>query len=375
MARYRVYLLTRFRGRDVGRNDFAQLFSVATLQVTLRILRRWNQTGQKHAGESDIAKTFLPAHNFLLWALVIITYLDVGQRISRSAIPWASRLVSSAAAVALGVAAIGFKIAFTKSDAPELLTGLEMLLVGPIESASLVSQARAVFLSSLALLVLTIGPAIAEKIHSAKPMQTILLPFHDILSLFLITQTRTTNIPAFMIFQVQYHSLDYLDLPTVELSLTSLVLQYASFFSLGGSNAISSIDLSNAYNGVAGYNVGAVGILTFLSNWAGPVWWSSATVLLLTTKRNQRTHNKSSNESFICLDDTIWGSFKQHVAWLTFFASSSVLAVMLACTMLRTHLFIWTVFSPKYLYIMAWGMGQHLCINLGFGGLLVWMSS
>jgi ethanolaminephosphotransferase len=40
------------------------------------------------------------------------------------------------------------------------------------------------------------------------------------------------------------------------------------------------------------------------------------------------------------------------------------MSVMAACTMLRTHLFIWTVFSPKYLYTLAWTILNHLFINL-----------
>lgn len=65
----------------------------------------------------------------------------------------------------------------------------------------------------------------------------------------------------------------------------------------------------------------------------------------------------------------------EHLSLLTAFASSSVLFVMLACTVLKTHLFIWTVFSPKYLYSMAWSLGQHLCINVGYGSLLFWIGS
>jgi len=65
----------------------------------------------------------------------------------------------------------------------------------------------------------------------------------------------------------------------------------------------------------------------------------------------------------------------QHLSLLTMFASSSVLAVMLACTALRTHLFIWTVFSPKYLYSMAWSVGQHLCVTLGYGSLMFWIGA
>ena len=144
----------------------------------------------------------------------------------------------------------------------------------------------------------------------------------------------------------------------MQLSLTSLLFQYISFFAFGGSNAISSIDLSNAYNGVSGYNVGAVGVLTFCGNWAGPLWWTSATALLLSSHKARKPQ-----------EDWI-----RHVALLTTFAASSTLFVMLACTALRNHLFIWTVFSPKYLYTIAWSLGQHVCINIGFGSLIYWVS-
>ena len=168
-----------------------------------------------------------------------------------------------------------------------------------------------------------------------------------------MTESRVTNIPIFLLFEVQLQTLRWLDLSSSELTMTSILLQYASFFAFGGSNAISSIDLSNAYNGISGYNIVAVGILTFCSNWAGPIWWTSATVILLSEKRDQRP--------------SIW---LRHLSLVTGFVASSVLGVMLACTVLRAHLFIWTVFSPKYLYSIAWSLGQHLCINVLLGSTL-----
>ena len=192
-----------------------------------------------------------------------------------------------------------------------------------------------------------------------KNFPDILRPLHDLFTVFLMIQSRATNIPLFLLFELQFHVLDWLELPTAELTLTSLLFQYVSFFAFGGSNAISSVDLSNAYNGVAGYNVVAVGILTFCGNWAGSLWWTSATALLLSKHRGQGQ----------------WNSWGYHSATLTTFVSSSVLFVMLACTALRNHLFIWTVFSPKYLYSMAWSMGQHICINVGLSSLLFWIGT
>lgn len=187
-------------------------------------------------------------------------------------------------------------------------------------------------------------------------MQTL----HHLYTLFALTQSRVTNVPLFLLFQVIFVYLRRLDLEVAEITISSLLLQYASFFAMGGSNAISGVDLSNAYNGVSDFNIFAVGILTFLSNWAAPVWWTSAGNLLLLQTRRSRKHGNG-------------GVYLQHAAILTTFTTVALGFVMVACMALRTHLFIWTVFSPKYLYSMAWSLGQHLLINMGFGGLLYWI--
>src|SRR5438034_7180282 len=98
----------------------------------------------------------------------------------------------------------------------------------------------------------------------------------------------------------------------IELTITSLLLQYVTFFTFGGSNAISSVDLSNAYNGVGNYNLLVVGALTFISNWAGPIWWVSATHCLFLVSRQAQIEQ--------C-----------HLALLTSFVTTSLLAVMAAC--------------------------------------------
>ena len=204
---------------------------------------------------------------------------------------------------------------------------------------------------------------------------------HDLLTLFLITQSRTTNIPLFFIFEIQVQLLSVIDLSPLDLSITSLLFQQLSFFAFGGSNSLSSIDLSNAYNGVAGYNVVVVGLLTALSNWAGPIYWSFATNLLLLPllyRRQSSPPSSSSSSTAVVggnnnkkkknLDRPFWVLLFNHLALLSAFVALALVAVMAACTALRTHLFIWSVFSPKYLYAIAWTLGHHLLINLLLGG-------
>ena len=369
-------MLIACRHSTLQTGGFWKAWLSVPLLAILRVIRVWNQTGQKHAGEPDIAKTLLPAHTSVLWWLVLATYLDVVQRLSRRALPWTSRRVSFAASLALGLTALSFKVNFTKADAPELLDGLHLFFfLRPMNEASLIAQARALFIGITALLSMSIFPMIYKRTSQPGKVEDTTQPpvdagmltdqvlalrtLHDLFTLFLITQSRATNIPLFLLFEIQYNILDLVELSGVEMTLTSHLLQYASFFAFGGSNAISSIDLSNAYNGVAGYNVVAVGILTFCGNWAGPLWWTSATALLLSKRRDQGRRRR----------------WFEHVSVLTAFVSSGVLSVMLACTALRTHLFIWTVFSPKYLYSMTWSMGQHLCVNIGLGSLLYWVGT
>ncbi|KAH0538725.1 hypothetical protein FGG08_004677 [Glutinoglossum americanum] len=250
--------------------------------VVLRVIRRWNQTGQKFAGAPDITKSFFPSHRLILWGVVLTTYFDVVRRISRRGFRYASIELSSIIAITLCLAAFIFKVSFTNADAPELLEGFSQTLLKGLESIPLVMQVRAVFLG--------IGGVVAYvlffetkfgSVRKRKEKDSRVWIYHDLLTLFLATQSRVTNVPLFLFFELQFQIIDSLEFSLTELTLTSLLFQYLSFFAFGGSNAISSIDLSNAYNGITNYNIIAVGILTFMSNWAGPIWWTSATSLLL----------------------------------------------------------------------------------------------
>lgn len=159
-----------------------------------------------------------------------------------------------------------------------------------------------------------------------------------------MTQSRVTNIPLFLLFRVQALVLELVDMNSIETTTNLILMQHVAFFAFGGSNALSSVDLSTAYNGVSDYNVIVVGLLTFVSNWAGPIWWMSETSLIQRGITSVETANR--------------------VALLSFSTAMELLSIMAACTMLRTHLFVWTVFSPKFLYSIAWALANHFGINI-----------
>ncbi|KAI9757849.1 MAG: major facilitator super transporter protein [Chaenotheca gracillima] len=347
------------------------------LLATLRLMRRWNQTGQKFAGSDDIAKTFFPEHNFIMWIAVVATYLDLLRRVSGRGFRRIPSELATMVAIALCLASGGFKAAFTYADAPELLRGLPLPILNGLARAPLVSQARAVFVGvAIALayfIIFELRHRPTKRKGAGKTEHEPPTPpawiFHDLLTLLLATQSRITNIPLFLLSELQLTLLLNQNLSTLQITTTAILLQHTAFFAFGGSNAISSIDLSNAYNGVSGYNVLAVGVLTFVGNWAGTIWWSSATAFLLLLGPASPKNNSSTGDR----GRGGWTAYRTHLSLLTFFVATSLLFVMLACTSLRTHLFIWTVFSPKYLYSMAWSLGQHLGVDVVIGGLLFWV--
>ena len=317
--------------------------------ILFGILRKWNQTGQKYAGGPDIFTELMSENPAVLWILIIATIGYFSLRIAVQAQDWKCNRAIVLLPPIVGLTVLTFKIAFTAQDAPELLESVPILplVLKLTEHTTLVKAARVVFLGLAHLLVC--GLIYDAPWKSVTGVDRFQRHVHNLLSLFLITQTRTSNVSLFLLFATLGSVFESIPgISPAEITVSSLLLQYSSFFALGGTNAISSVDLSNAYNGISGYSVGAVGLLTFISNWAGPIWWCSAFSCIRRTRGRMASPKQAGASEF---------------ASLTVFASVSTLAVMVACTMLREHLFIWTVFSPKYLYCVAWVVAQHIGIN------------
>ncbi|KAJ3493366.1 hypothetical protein NLG97_g4774 [Lecanicillium saksenae] len=355
--------------RQSGKISSGGWYLVALLAV--RITRSWNQTGQKFAGEPDIVKIFVHRYPAALWITIIAMYgITWAQMLpSLESIPF---IAATSITSVLISSAFTFKLAFTAADAPELVVGFAKTLNDKFEGQSLLWRARVVFivLGLLSTFAVVRGVSGGKHARSAsKPSASSLSPFllltcsarllHELLTILVMTQSRAANVPIFLFAHIVYCAIDARQMTLAEITTSSILFQYSSFFAAGGSNAISSVDLSSAYNGIAGFNVVAVGILTFISNWAGPLYWTSATTVLLLDK-----HRAGER-----------GVFRQHVALLTVFATASAAFVMAACTAMRSHLFIWTVFSPKYLYAMAWNIAQHLLVNIGLSGALFWLGT
>jgi ethanolaminephosphotransferase len=154
---------------DSMRRDWSNrwIFHPAIVTMVLhRLIKRWNQTGQKYAGADDIANSGLfHGNSFILWSLIGATYMDVTLRLARHVARSlatfddanqkrrdveaestdTNRMMGTIAVLPLTGTAFMFKLAFTAKDAPELTYGMTGNMMDTLEGLDLVSLARMVF--------------------------------------------------------------------------------------------------------------------------------------------------------------------------------------------------------------------------------------
>ncbi|CAG8674729.1 1537_t:CDS:2, partial [Dentiscutata heterogama] len=240
------------------------------------------------------------------------------------------------------------------------------------------------------------------------------------LSLYLITYllmllSRPHNLFLYILFFIQYYllsqwihtSITYgIEISPITFNFILICLKFVSFFAFGNSNSLATTDISNSYIGVTKYNPLWVGMLTFLANWAGPIWWVFAGNLLrfeiverrvfINQSKNQNgdddegngknTINNPNSETSQITRSNISSAIsastiatKQELKRLqyhtslfqvTTFHSLVLFIISIAVTILRSHLFIWTVFSPKYLYQIVWYTLYLVGVEIIVGGVM-----
>ena len=141
---------------------------ILVLAITQRLLRRWNQTGQKFAAEPDIARTFFARHPEVFWGLFILAYVDAGRHLLGS-VPISG--ISKLGTLAPAVLAFTFKLHFVTSESPELLDGtfISQIMEEWPYSLSLVSHARLVFYGLAVVVLLSLFVGKRSRVPQGKP--------------------------------------------------------------------------------------------------------------------------------------------------------------------------------------------------------------
>ncbi|KAJ8099970.1 alkaline-phosphatase-like protein [Lipomyces tetrasporus] len=338
-----------------------------SLLAVLSILRHYHHTGQKYAGSYDIAQ-FLSTDVAagLLWFFIVLEHLLIFKNLHYYVFADVSPLIAFVCSFTPVISLFSFKMSMALESGEVVPPALVAITPTSTGAGQLLNRAKTCFLS---IIVCMIFHTLSTMWNTKKdPFKFIRGTFH-IVVLLLVVQTRSINIPIFVLYEI-VHSLSrrfaaqHQATTPLAIVLSTLIWQRVSFFAAGNSNSLATVDLSNAYNGVSGYSVIPVGILTFISNFSGPIFFTLSGIVQLSIWKNASSSTRS-------LEDIFTVDF---LSLIHACHAVSLMAVMGACMALRAHLFIWTVFSPKLLYAVGWFLLQQGAVDTIFGLLIVVVS-
>ncbi|KAK9713118.1 hypothetical protein RND81_06G004100 [Saponaria officinalis] len=131
----------------------------------------------------------------------------------------------------------------------------------------------------------------------------------------------------------------------------------AGHFGLGNSNTLATIDVAGAFIGISSHSTLLSGILMFCITYASPMF-----ILL-----SLAMYTSLKDESYSRADETMeFGAILKSVIAIPVLVPLGINSVLLIAytvilLQMRSHLFIWSVFSPKYLYVCA----TTACVYVG----------
>lgn len=322
----------------------------------LRLIRGWNNTGQKTV-YSYVISNLLENKPIILWTLNTLTLFMVCLRgNSRDPLTFISTFM-------LGMMVLTYKVSWSivnKEKVPDFLYRVAQrfceVLIGEQENPfdnALIPLATLFFQCFIAINLRNI---LTVRIQRSNTLSRNVSKYITLLLVFL---SSSTNIPQFLIFEILSYFIGYIletqyDSSIYLVSLVSLVLQNFTFFQFGGTNSIATIDLSNAYHGISeNYNIYVIGVLMCLANFAPAIYWAMFSWNILYEGDRKKTE--------------VFAKAK-----LPFIIFNSVVGchLMAACFILRYHLFIWSVFSPKLCYFAGWTLFMNVIVGWALEGIM-----
>ncbi|XP_074640189.1 GPI ethanolamine phosphate transferase 2, catalytic subunit-like [Tubulanus polymorphus] len=307
---------------------FIDYIFIGSVFILNRILRAWNQTGDKWSHLPDIGDWLVrPENKNWLSALVCSSLCMTYVIFIRKGLTPVYRLL-------LAVSLLVIYLFRARTD-------YLWLPFANNPSSKGIFEAQIVFAALFAMVVSTL----LKQCFSSK------LSFMDVryegtfvdgqcaLCVLGLLLLRPHNIVQFSMNILLEHLLSSNIIPKLKNSQFTVMIIYlwignAAFFQQGNSNSISTVDVSAGYVGLSGYNPVIIGILMAISTFIGPLFWMTSFIKLLVSKKRKRSHQ----DVIVCCASILL--FRCIV--IAFFSINAMV--------LRYHLFVWTVFSPKILY-------------------------
>lgn len=351
---------------------------------------------------SFIEGTLFALHKRMIWSTLLISHFWISDNIVQHTLAGiATRITAVSIAIPLVSTAFVFKIGreFEYEDG----------IASPVSIDPIVLFRALLGMTSLAstiICIVVVRNRSQPTAHASLTARALPGRLHHLLTLILMTQSRVSNLPLFICLDRQRSCLQILlqrsthsppnrtnsqrnqlnkknntsGPSSIYVAIAILTFSHSSFYSFGGSNSISTIDLSNAFNGIANYNVLTVVVLLFAANWTGPIWWSSAACSLVPESAPQAIRplagvdNKDQSDSSVLTlnetDECLQHAHRPDQPWLSYLSTMSTLMaaitliVMILCTLQRKHHTVWILWGSKYLYSVFWVLEWHIGVSL-----------
>ncbi|CAN1216211.1 GPI ethanolamine phosphate transferase 2 [Linum perenne] len=178
----------------------------------------------------------------------------------------------------------------------------------------------------------------------------------------LVLQQPINAIPIFLLMlQVLACMLCYLQSEHDQMELVEVALLYymgmSGHFALGNSNTLATIDVAGAFIGLSSHSMFLSGILMFIITYASPLLF----LLSLVMYNSMKTTNYLATAQ---IDGP--GQFLKLMLGFPCLVPLVINSILLTSytvvlLLMRNHLFVWSVFSPKYLYVCA----TSVCVYIG----------
>ncbi|KAL1540788.1 GPI ethanolamine phosphate transferase 2 isoform X2 [Salvia divinorum] len=134
-------------------------------------------------------------------------------------------------------------------------------------------------------------------------------------------------------------------------------LGMAGHFGLGNTNTLATIDVAGAFIGMSSHSTVISGILMFIITYASPMLALLSTLMDVSMVDARTLANSQYVDFGHLLKETLGYPCLVPLG----LNSVVLLAYTIVLLVMRNHLFVWSVFSPKYLYVC----GTTACVYIG----------
>ncbi|GAB2226125.1 hypothetical protein Drorol1_Dr00021917 [Drosera rotundifolia] len=379
----------KFLGKVANGRSSSQIFCIFVLLIVARIIRGWHQGGVNWTYLPDISKWLEKAGSSYVKSIQLFSLLLL--------IGW--NLLAFSSSTSRRSFTVLVKLSFFCSGLlvlQHLLKYQDDALAASSYGATLVTQIIYAVLAISTFITVLASPWLASVSISAKGSTC-----YTNQAASLTREVKTSSISAFIRGNSYMSGWTYifswsllqllLQKPTNSAPILSLLLQiqvifiyfkndglnrkpwvevFALYllgmnghFGLGNTNTLATIDVAAAFIGISSYSTVLSGILMFSITYASPMLVLISLVMYVSVE---------DDGSPQMLPDAGSGHILQKMIGIPCLVllcinSIQLTAYTIVLLQMRNHLFIWSVFSPKYLYVCA----TTACIYVGITILVV----